>query len=143
MPKKEDDNLDSAPRIFLDQWASIAAYEGGIRAASEATGIPLDIYEHGVRGQNLTARENVNAYLKFIDYLDVHPAPELEIIDRLFLNLSDYQIEQLINLCEEEDGPALQAMIKAFEDDGEDIGAKDSEFWEWFRETFYPKEAAA
>lgn len=126
-------------RTFTSELIALAALRGGVDAAARDTGIDEELYQRAVDRGSLSRLDEAHIDTNFAEWLsnaDADDVEQLRLGDTLFWNLTDGQIDALLDYVTEGTGD-FSAALRAFEADGENISdIEDSEFWAWFREMY-------
>lgn len=126
-------------RTFVSELTALAALLGGVDEAARETGIDEELYQRAIEHGDLTRLEEAEIdtnYAAFLDDADADITEQLRLGDALFMNLTDGQIDAIVDYVTGGGGDFRDA-LDAFERDDENIGdVEDSDFWAWFRE-FY------
>lgn len=126
-------------RTFTSELIALAALRGGVDEAARETGIDEELYQRAVDRETLSRLDEAHIDTNFAEWLDsasADDAEQLRLGDTLFWNLTDGQIDAILDYVTEGDGDFADA-LRAFAEDGENISdIEDSEFWAWFREMY-------
>ena len=126
-------------RTFTSELIALAALRGGVDEAARETGIDEELYQRAIDRESLSRLDEAHIDTNFAEWLDNASAEDTEQLrlgDTLFWNLTDGQIDAILDYVTEGDGNFADA-LHAFTADGENISdIEDSEFWAWFREMY-------